>query len=262
MADFRVYLMNWDADARDQRAEQLSRLGFEVVSDIPSPAKLLRELETMRPSAIVIDLTRIPSQGRDFGVALRTRKGTRHIPLVFVGGAFAKVENTREVLPDAEFCDWDEIQMCLTRAIERGDREDVFVPDSVFAAYAEKPLTDKLGIAGGDRVFVANAPENLSDILDELPPEARITSSARQAADLAIWFSRSKGDIVRDLKKIAALSQRCPVWIAWPKKASGVRSDLTQAVVRQMCMDAGMVDYKICSIDKIWSALLFTYRGK
>ncbi|MBN2556402.1 MAG: hypothetical protein JXA97_10730 [Anaerolineales bacterium] len=52
-----------------------------------------------------------------------------------------------------------------------------------------------------------------------------------------------------------------PVWVAWPKRASKLKSDLTQATVRKACMDAGMVDYKICAVDETWSALLFTWRG-
>lgn len=113
---------------------------------MPNGPPALRALRDDPPDAVVIDLGRLPSQGRDFGVALRTAKATRHVPLVFVGGDVDRVARVRAVLPDAVFASWDEIGAALERAIAAPPADPV-TPKSVFAAYEGVPLARKLGMA-------------------------------------------------------------------------------------------------------------------
>jgi hypothetical protein len=82
-----------------------------------SGPELFQQLRAAPPAAVVIDLGRLPSHGRDVGVGVRTSKATRHVPLVFVDGAKAKVAKVRETLPDATFTTWDEIVGALTAAL-------------------------------------------------------------------------------------------------------------------------------------------------
>jgi hypothetical protein len=76
----------------------------------------------------------------------------------------------------------------------------------------------------------------------------------------ALWFTRSRKDLEGDIERMALLAKQGPLWIAWPKNASPLGSDLTQAVVRKGGLATGLVDYKVCAIDAIWSGLLFTRR--
>jgi hypothetical protein len=75
-----------------------------------------------------------------------------------------------------------------------------------------------------------------------------------------IWFVRSREALEQGIAEQVARTAHAPLWIAWPKKASKVLTDLSQQIVRETGLAAGLVDYKICSIDKVWSALLFTQR--
>jgi CheY-like chemotaxis protein len=256
-----IYLIHWDKDERTQRAKQLSELGFNVECALHPGPELLRTLEAVRPKALIIDLTRIPSQGRDLGIAVRKRKGTRNIPLIFVGGKAEKVAVVQKLLPDAFFIDWKGVGAQVVHAIENPPAE-VHVPDSVFEAYAGKPLATKLGIVEGARVLLVEEPESFKDILGDLPPGVQLLPPSAKEADLAIWFIRFLADLERQIDRIAAASQSSPVWIAWPKSKSKLASDVKQPLVRKLCMEAGMVDYKVCSIDPTWTALLFTWRGR
>ena len=261
MKGLRIYLVHWNDEERIRRAEQLRALGYKVVQEISSSSAFLRKLEEVRPAAVAIDMTRIPSQGRDLGIAIRKRKGTRHIPLVFTGGDDKKLKKVKELLPDAHYCGWEKIGECIENAVKEG-AADLIIPDSVFAAYQGKQIAAKLGIKEGDQLLVLGAPPNLDEILVGLPRATKLTTSMDQHVNLALCFVKTLEDLDRRLVDISDLSRRSPVWVAWPKKKSGVSSDLSQTSIREICMQAGMVDYKICSIDPTWSALLFTWRGK
>jgi hypothetical protein len=216
-------------------------------------------LETTAPDAIVIDLSRLPSQGRDFALLIRKRKGTRHFPLIFVGGVPAKVARVRELLPDAIYSSWEQIGNALAEAIANPP-DDPIAPQSQFAAYAGKPLSEKLGIKQNATVGLIDAPSDFQRALAELPEGARLQAQAYEACDLCIWFARSRDELERRMTEMAVLAEHGPLWIAWPKKASRMATDLTQQQVRDVGLATGLVDYKICSIDKTWSGLLFTKR--
>jgi CheY-like chemotaxis protein len=255
-----IYLIHWNEEERKQKAAELRERGYDVIDSFFTGSKLFSELEKLQPKAILIDLTRIPSQGRDLGIALRKRKGTRQIPIVFVGGKSEKVEKIKGILPDAGYCDWDGIQTAIAQMSEIST-EELVVPDSVFAASKGKAVSEKLGISEGHRIFTFEAPDNVEEILSGLPSDVVFVSTAQAEFDLAIWFARSEKKLKVNLDQIVAASKRAPIWIAWPKKKSGNESDLTQKLVREICMGAGMVDYKVCSISQLWSGLLFTWRG-
>jgi hypothetical protein len=255
----RVRLIHWKAEEAETRAARLRALGHEVEAELPAGPAFFRLLRQNPPDAVVIDLGRLPSQGRDMGLTLRKYQDTRHVLLVYVGGPPAKVARIQELLPDAVYTTWDEIGQALEEAIAHPPEEPV-VPGSVFDAYAGTPLPQKLGIKAGAAIGLAGAPEGFAATLGALPEGAVLHDGAGGRRDLILWFVRSQEELADGLAAMVTRAGRCPVWIAWPKKASGVATDLSQQVVRQTGLAAGLVDYKICAIDKTWSALLFTRR--
>src|SRR5215472_3003940 len=164
-----ILLIHWsDAEAED-RVQRLRKAGFSplILTSVPNgPADLRRILE--RPiDAIVIDLSRRPSLGRDVGLGLRSRKTTRYIPIVFVDGEPDKVSRVKTVLPDAVFTEWPEIGTAVKTAI-RSRPAHPLVP-GVMAGYSGTPLPKKLGINPGMLVALVNAPNAFERALDPLP---------------------------------------------------------------------------------------------
>ena len=198
------------------------------------------------------------------GLFLRKQKSTRRLPLVFAGGDPAKVAPIRKLLPDATYSSWSRIHELLDLAI-RTPPADPVVPDSALAGYSGTPLPKKLGIKADMAVALIDAPDDFENTLGDVPAgvvfHRRQRGQPRAGCSLTIWFNRSRQDVDDGIRRMARyLPQNGRVWIAWPKKASGVVTDLTQPHVRNAGLAEGLVDYKICAIDKTWSGLLFTRR--
>jgi hypothetical protein len=211
------------------------------------------------PDAVIIDLERAPATGRDLGLYLRVQKATRLCVLVFLDGKPDKVAAICELLPDAIYTTLDS----LVGAVENGLTNmptDPHVPDSVFAGYAGRPLTAKLGIKAEMIVALVDAPESILSTLDPLPDRVELRHDLNETPDIALWFTQNKNDLRKNLPSMLAGVQGGKLWILWPKKSSGVESDLTQQIVRQHGLDAGWVDFKVCAFNKIWSGLCFTAR--
>jgi hypothetical protein len=252
----RVFLLHWDEPESAERAAELAASGYDVFRACSFDPDLLRSLAKSPPDAFVVDLTRKPSHGRDVALALRTRAGTRRVPLIVAGGQRKAVKSLRTHLPDAVYTPWKSISPTLERAISAPPAQLV-VPPSPLAGYAGTPLPKKLGIKEGSAVGLVGAPDNFAETLDELPHGARVRKGSR-GADLVLWFVRSARQLKRGLERYAALE--VPVWIIWPKQTSGVDTDLSQNVVRAAGLGAGLVDYKVCAVDETWSGLLFRRR--
>ena len=131
------------------------------------------------------------------------------------------------------------------------------------AGYSGTPLVKKLGIKEGSRVALVNAPENFQTELGELPADVKFVKSTTKPLDLILFFVLSERILARDFAKLSTrLTSNGMIWIAWPKKSSGVTTDLTFERVQRIGLDAGLVDVKICAIDDTWSGLKFVYRLK
>lgn len=254
----RIRLIHWKPGEAEPRVEQLRGPRRSVEFGEIGP-EALKGIKADPPDVLVIDLSRLPSQGRDLGVVLRRNASTRDVPLVFAGGAPEKVNRVREVLGDAIYADWDGIDAAIELAL-RPRRAKAVVPESHFAAYAGTPLVKKLGIRQGATVALIGEPEGFREKLTGLPDGVTFRSDLRGRCDLAIWFVRTSGDLRRRVGRLSGSAPAGGVWVAWPKKASGVGSDLTQKIVREIGLASGLVDYKVCSIDDVWSGLKFTVR--
>lgn len=131
------------------------------------------------------------------------------------------------------------------------------------AGYSATPLPKKLGIKEGSRIALVNAPEDFQGELGELPHNVEFVTRITRPLDIVLLFVLTERALLRDFKKFAAkLVSNGMLWVAWPKKASGVATDLSENRVRQIGLDAGLVDVKVCAIDDVWSGLKFVYRLK
>ncbi len=128
--------------------------------------------------------------------------------------------------------------------------------------YAGVPLYQKLGIKSGYTVSLVGAPLGFRQILGELPENVVLRDGVRGQSDLTLWFAKSRTELEERLQHLRVFSKNAGLWIIWPKKTSKLQTDLGQPVVREAGIAAGMVDFKICSIDTTWSGLRFTLREK
>jgi len=127
--------------------------------------------------------------------------------------------------------------------------------------YSGTPLPRKLGIKAGNAVAFLDAPPELPAALGELPDGLTVRSSARGRNDVVVCFVTSQARLRR---RFAALRRSIEfdgrLWIAWPKRGSGVRTDMTEDVAREVALANGLVDNKVCAIDETWSGLQLVYR--
>jgi len=122
------------------------------------------------------------------------------------------------------------------------------------------PLPKKLGIKPGFTVALITSPKGFAATLAPLPENVTFTARPVPEADLFIAFARSGAELQAHLLALPRTINRQTLWLAWPKKASGVPSNLDGNVVRESGLAAGWVDFKVCSVDDTWSALAFKRR--
>jgi len=253
-----VRLLHWKEAEGNARARELRAAGLRVEYELGAQAAL-RATRDEPPDALVIDLTRLPSHGREIAWALRQSKKTRHVPLVFVGGEPAKVARIRAELPDASYCEWKDAARTIERAVAAPPREPVVPASRHF--YAAKPLAAKLGWKAGATLALVDAPAGFERVLGALPQGAELVRGLRGTPELVLWFVTSEKALVRALpkwKKTAAAGTR--VWVAWPKKGSALATGLTGERVRTAPHALGLVDFKICALDADWSGICFALR--
>ena len=257
----RIFLIHWNEREGAARLDDLTRCGFEaVLSEANGPA-CFRQMREIQPAAVAIDLSRLPSHGREVAVAMRNQKWSRTIPIVFADGDPAKVEKLRELLPDAVYAEWSGIRAALHEAIQNPP-VDPARPTAMMESYKARPLVKKLAIKKNSKVHLIGAPEGFLETLGDVPEGADVREASRGRADLRIWFVRTLAELENGIDAAARNSQNAPLWIAWPKKLSRLVSDLKEQSVREAGLRAGLVDYKICSMDETWSGLLFSIRKK
>jgi len=129
------------------------------------------------------------------------------------------------------------------------------------AGYSGTPLVRKLGIKPDGRLGVLSAPPGFDATLGELPPGVRVLRGARAPLDVIVAFFVRRAELERRLPVMSrALVADGGLWIAWPKRASGVATDLTENAVRELALASGLVDNKVCAIDEVWSGLRLVYR--
>jgi hypothetical protein len=127
------------------------------------------------------------------------------------------------------------------------------------AGYSGTPLARKLGIRPGDCLVLLGAPDGFA--IDDLPPGVEVRLRATPAGDVIVSFHTRRSELTRRFQALMrALAVDGGLWVAWPKRASGVDTDITEDVVREVALPTGMVDNKVCAIDHTWSGLRLVLR--
>ena len=134
-------------------------------------------------------------------------------------------------------------------------------PPAPGAGYSATPLVRKLGFAPEMRVHYANAPERFADLVGALPGGVRVLKRPAAGLDLAMLFVTERAALARGLQTLQPkLRPAGMIWVAWPKQASKVPTDITEDVVRELALPRGLVDVKVCAIDDVWSGLKLVVR--
>jgi CheY-like chemotaxis protein len=252
-----VRLVHWNEDEGLERQQQLEAFGFDAAFEFGDGLFAARQIKASPPDAVVIDLSRLPSHGREVAQSMRSARATRHVPIVFVGGEPDKVEKTRLLMPDATFTTWARIKTALPKAIATPVALAVVPSHQVY----NTPTVAKLGVKPGSKVALVGSPKGFAETLAPWPANVRLTARPEKDADLYICFAKALAEVQAHLVAVRDAGRQT-LWLAWPKKASGVKTDLDGNVVRETGLRAGWVDFKVCAINDTWSGLAFKKRKK
>ena len=127
--------------------------------------------------------------------------------------------------------------------------------------YSGTPLPKKLGIKSGFRICLFNAPADVRKELWEAMSECEVLSEPRGPLDFVMFFTKSRAELSTKFSRLAkGLSSAGMLWVSWPKKSSGVTTDVDENVVREIGLAAGLVDVKVCAVTEVWSGLKFVRR--
>jgi hypothetical protein len=131
------------------------------------------------------------------------------------------------------------------------------------AGYSGTPLAQKLGIKAGARLLLVHAPEGAEGWLAPLPEGVRFCGPREKNLDVIVCFVSQGPELIKKFKGLAARLQPAGgLWVSWPKKGSGIATDLNENWIRAIGVSSGMVDNKVCAVSEDWSGLRFVYRLK
>src|SRR5580658_849721 len=210
----RVRLFHWRAEEAKPLLTLLESSGYSV--DYQEPVASYREVKKSRPDAIVIDLSRLPSHGREVAVFLRGSKATRHVPIVFVGGEPEKIEGVRRVLPDATYTPVSRLRSALRSAIANPP-ENPLKPAQMMDRWGTRTTAQKLGIAAHSRVFVIDPPNGYERAIGDLPEGACFKEESAEDCKVALWFVHGIAKFHSALPRMRTLAVRSRLWILWRK---------------------------------------------
>ena len=124
------------------------------------------------------------------------------------------------------------------------------------AGYSGTPLAKKLGIREGSLIAVMHSPVVYSELFDDFPDNVRISSDNHSQKDLVHYFVTKSDKLVKDMYVLKnSITQNGCIWISWPKKTSRVPTDITEDIIRNIAIQNGLVDIKVCAVNDTWSAL-------
>ncbi len=254
----RIALIHWKEEEGLRRVAQLRKSGFDARLFAAGDPPKFGPLRDDPPDALVIDLTRLPSQGREVATILRQSKKTRHVPLVFAGGPPDKVALIRERLPDATYAEWERIESALQKALRMRIAAPAVPPR--LEGYSTSSLPKKLGARPGRTIALLNAPDGFEERLQPLE-QGQLADGLHKSPGMILLFVESQAEFEAQATKTASvLPDNGALWIIYPKRSSGIRSDLTQNGIREFGIALGLVDYKVCSVDETWTGMCFARR--
>lgn len=250
----RVRIVHWRKEEATPLVEAVRASGFAAEYDGESNGRdVTRAIRAAPPDVIAIDLSCLPSHGREIGVWVRSIKLTRQIPLVFVNGEEAKVARVREMMPDAIYTTTARIGAALKKAF-KVQPESIVVPAPMMQRYAGRTTAQKLGIAPRSVVTVLDAPRGYAALLGQLPEGVEVAEGSDTVHPVTLWFVTDYDVLLASLPRMRAIAAKTKLWIAWRKGSQG---RVSQNAIREAGIEGGLVDYKICSLDPQWSGILF-----
>ena len=252
----RVRLFHWKSKDAGPLVAKLHAAGYQVAHNAETQSPSVREIKESGAVAVVIDLSRLPSHGKYVGAWLRGSKSTRHIPLVFVGGEAEKVAAIKKQMPDAVYASVAGVGAALKKAIKNPPSDPV-VPRQMMESPPGRTAAQKMGIREGNVVGLIDPPADYLKVIGELPEGVVLEEDSRHACQVTIWFVHDVGEYEAALPSRRALAARSRLWIVWQK---GRRDGLNGNFVRERALAMGLVDYKICSLDGVWSGMVFTVK--
>lgn len=259
----RVRLFHWNAQEAASVADALRRGGFSVDHDPEFRPHQFRAMREAPPDAVIIDLSRLPSHGREMATAMRGHKLMRRIPILFLDGAPEKVAIVREKLPDAAYCERPRLLTALRKCIKERPENPV-VPMQMMERYSSRTTAQKLGVVADSRVAVVDAPRDYARVIGDLPEGAEVEEKSSDDAvtdflaaecKVTVWFVEEPDAFLAALPKMRRIAPASRLWVAWPKKAARKDSLLNENLIREMALQNGLVDYKVCSVNETWSGL-------
>ena len=245
----RIRLVHWKAAEAAALLDALRGGGHSVEYDEKVNSTDFRAFRQSPPDAFVIDLSRMPSHGREVAIYFRGQKAMRQVPILFVDGEPEKVAGIQKVLPDAVYTTSARVRSALREALKNRPASPV-VPMQMMERYATRTVAQKLGIAVGTVAAVIDPPRNYAAVIGELPEGAVLEENPAAACAVTLWFVHGA-----QLPAVRKLAARTKLWILWRK--GGV---VTQHVVRESAAAVGLVDYKICALHEGWSGMLFAVK--
>jgi len=250
----RIRLVHSKATEAGSLLDTLRSAGYAVDYDETISSATFPAIRKSPPDAFVIDLSRMPSHGREVAVFLRGQKATRNLPIVFVGGEPEKVEAIRKLLPDATYTDPKRLRSALHETLANRPEAPV-VPEQMMARYASRTAAQKLGIVKGSTVALIDPPRNYAAIIGDLPAGAALEEEPTDDCAVTLWFVSDPQSCQASLRRMSGRATRSKLWILW-RKGSAV----TPSFLRVSAAAVGLVDYKVCSVDAHWSGMLFARR--
>ncbi len=277
----RLFYVHWHKDEALETVRRLRAVGHKMDYHWSTGEEAWRLLKDAPPDALVVSLARLPSHGRAVAEVVNQSKRLRELPIIFVGGEPEKVAATRAKFPRAAFCPESELEKLLKKVQpfiapdpttkrkaatappkSNSNKSRVAAPT---AGYSGTPLPQKLGIKTNHRIALINSPPDFRRTLGELPPGVNIVHALNdgQEHNVIVYFTKSRAELAKRFKDLSCrIEPAGGLWISWPKKTSGVATDLTEDVVRAIGLKAGLVDVKVCAVDETWSGLKFVIRVK
>jgi len=252
----RVRLFPWKSKEAEVLVAKLRAAGVEAVHRAETQSPSVRELKESGAVAVVIDLSRLPSHGKYVGAWVRGAKSTRHIPLVFVGGEAEKVAAIKKQIPDAVYSSIAGVGAALKKAIAQPPRDPV-VPRQMMETAPGRTAAQKMGIREGSTVGLIDPPADYLKVLGVLPQGVVLEEDSRRVCPLTVWFVHDPGEYEAALPSRRLLAARSRLWIVWQK---GRRDGLNGNFVREAALAMGLVDYKICSLDGVWTGMVFAVK--
>jgi hypothetical protein len=129
------------------------------------------------------------------------------------------------------------------------------------AGYSGTPLAKKLGIKPGSLLLAVKAPAGYVALLDPLPENVTFAPTSADELDVVHLFTMTRSELNKLIDRYKTrIKQNGAIWVSWPKKASGIPSEITEDTVREVALPLGLVDIKVCAVDETWSGLKLVIR--